>query len=366
MLQGVSKSYLHGRIALYPLDFHVKSGEFVVLVGPSGCGKSTLLRLIAGLEECTTGTLLLDDRDITSVPPAERDIAMVFQNYALYPHMTVRDNIGFGLRVRKVPKEQQRIAIHDSADLLGLGDYLDRKPGQLSGGQRQRVAVARAIVRHPKLFLFDEPLSNLDAALRASTRAELRRLHQRLSATTLYVTHDQVEAMSMADRLVVLRAGRVEQVGTPLEIYRQPVNQFIATFIGSPPMKIVRAVADSGTLQLAGQQWPIHLNGHSGLLHVGFRPEHLSLSSERASNTIPVTILLSEAMGNEILLTCALPDKQELIVRANAAESVSPGSIRHLAIALSQACFFDSDTGHTLPVPSLDSLAGDTAHQITL
>lgn len=201
-LQGVGKTYPNGVEALMPVDLMVQPGEFVVLVGPSGCGKSTLLRLVAGLETPTKGNILLDGRDITQTPPAERDIAMVFQNYALYPHMTVRDNMGFGLRMRKVPKPEREQAVREAATLLGLETLLDRRPGQLSGGQRQRVALGRAIVRHPKLFLFDEPLSNLDAALRASTRAEIRRLHQRLGATTLYVTHDQVEAMGMADRLV--------------------------------------------------------------------------------------------------------------------------------------------------------------------
>ncbi len=356
-----------------PLDLCVRSGEFLVLVGPSGCGKSTLLRLIAGLEEATSGAILLDGQDITQLPPAERDVAMVFQNYALYPHMTVAENIGFGLRIRKLPKLERDRAIREVAALLGLGDLLQRKPGQLSGGQRQRVALGRAIVRRPKLFLFDEPLSNLDAALRASTRAELRRLHQNLKATTVYVTHDQVEAMSMADRLAVLRAGKIEQVGTPLEIYRQPRTRFVATFLGSPPMKVVNGAASSGTLCIAGKTWPLptHARGLPGGMSsrpvdIGLRAEHLSLHAQPDASTVPVTVLLAESMGNEVLLTCALPDGQELIVRAPANEVAAPGSIRHLLPAFHSASYFDPKTGIALDELSLDSFAGDPAHQVAL
>ncbi len=366
VLRGVSKTYAAGRPAVRPVDFEVRSGEFVVLVGPSGCGKSTLLRLIAGLEDATTGQMFLDGREITKLAPAERDVSMVFQNYALYPHMTVRENIGFGLRVRKVPRAERDRAVDEAATLLELGDYLDRKPGQLSGGQRQRVALGRAIVRRPKLFLFDEPLSNLDAALRATTRNELRRLHERLGATTIYVTHDQVEAMSMADRLVVLRDGKVEQAGTPLEIYRRPVNRFVATFMGTPPMKVIRAEARERKFQVAGKQWPPDATTWSGPIELGYRAENLELRAEPNGSTIPVRVVLNEAMGNESLVTCALGDGQEVVVRAAAENRVAAGCTMHLQPAGSGVLFFDPASGDAVAGGLLDALAGDPTHQVTL
>jgi multiple sugar transport system ATP-binding protein len=245
-----------------PLDLTIEDGEFAVFVGPSGCGKSTLLRLIAGLEDVTSGTILIDGQDATTIPPAKRGLAMVFQSYALYPHMTVRKNIAFPLRMAKMDKAEQDRRVEQAAEVLNLTDYLDRRPGQLSGGQRQRVAIGRAIVREPAAFLFDEPLSNLDAALRVGMRIEISELHNRLATTMIYVTHDQVEAMTMADKIVVLRAGHIEQVGSPLELYKSPRNQFVAGFIGSPRMNF-----------LGGPEAERH-----GAHTIGIRPEHISVS----------------------------------------------------------------------------------------
>ncbi|PLW75942.1 ABC transporter ATP-binding protein [Cohaesibacter celericrescens] len=247
-----------------PLDLTIEDGEFTVFVGPSGCGKSTLLRLIAGLEDTTDGIIKIDDADATHVPPAKRGLAMVFQSYALYPHMSVRKNIAFPMKMAKVPEDEQVRRIDAAAAALNLTDYLDRKPGQLSGGQRQRVAIGRSIVREPSAFLFDEPLSNLDAALRVGMRLEISELHERLKTTMVYVTHDQVEAMTMADKIVVLRAGFIEQVGSPLELYHKPRNEFVAGFIGSPKMNIIK-----------GDEAQKH-----GVQAIGIRPEHIDVSTK--------------------------------------------------------------------------------------
>ena len=261
-LEQVTKSF--GQIQVIPpLDLTIEDGEFTVFVGPSGCGKSTLLRLIAGLEDVTTGQISIDGTNATEVPPAKRGLAMVFQSYALYPHMSVRKNIAFPLRMAGLDKEAQEAKIQSAAAALNLTDYLDRKPGQLSGGQRQRVAIGRAIVREPSAFLFDEPLSNLDAALRVGMRLEISELHEKLKTTMIYVTHDQVEAMTMADKIVVLRAGHIEQVGSPLELYRAPRNVFVAGFIGSPRMNLI-----------AGEEAKRH-----GAHTIGVRPEHISVSA---------------------------------------------------------------------------------------
>ncbi|WP_420413862.1 ABC transporter ATP-binding protein [Roseibium sp.] len=260
-LKQVTKRF--GDVEVIPsLDLEIEDGEFTVFVGPSGCGKSTLLRLIAGLEDITSGTIFIDGQDATSVPPAKRGLAMVFQSYALYPHMSVRKNIAFPLRMAKLDKAEQDRRVEQAAAVLNLTDYLDRRPGQLSGGQRQRVAIGRAIVREPSAFLFDEPLSNLDAALRVGMRLEISELHERLKTTMIYVTHDQVEAMTMADKIVVLRAGNIEQVGSPLELYKTPRNQFVAGFIGSPKMNFIE-----------GPEAAKH-NAHA----IGVRPEHIAVS----------------------------------------------------------------------------------------
>ena len=279
-LEKVSKSFGDVEV-IPPLDLEIHDGEFVVFVGPSGCGKSTLLRLIAGLEDVTSGTISIDGNDATNVPPAKRSLAMVFQSYALYPHMSVRKNIAFPLKMAQVPQDEQNRRIEAAAKALNLTDYLDRRPGQLSGGQRQRVAIGRAIVREPAAFLFDEPLSNLDAALRVGMRLEISELHKRLNTTMIYVTHDQVEAMTMADKIVVLQAGVIEQVGSPLELYRTPRNIFVAGFIGSPKMNLID-----------GPEAAKH-NAHT----IGIRPEHIDVSTE--SGTWQGKVGVSEHLGSD-------------------------------------------------------------------
>lgn len=278
-----------------PLDLEINDGEFVVFVGPSGCGKSTLLRLIAGLEDTTSGTIEIDGQDATDVVPAKRGLAMVFQSYALYPHMSVRKNIAFPLRMAKMSQDEQNKRIEAAAKALNLTDYLDRKPGQLSGGQRQRVAIGRAIVREPAAFLFDEPLSNLDAALRVGMRMEISELHKKLDTTMVYVTHDQVEAMTMADKIVVLQAGVIEQVGTPLELYRTPRNKFVAGFIGSPKMNLIE-----------GAEAERH-----GAATIGIRPEHLSLSTK--SGDWKGTVGVSEHLGSDTFLHVSIDGFEEAV-----------------------------------------------------
>ena len=282
-LHGVRKAFGDVEV-IPPLDLTIEDGEFAVFVGPSGCGKSTLLRLIAGLEDVSSGHIEIDGRDVTTVPPAKRGLAMVFQSYALYPHMSVRKNIAFPMRMAKVDKAEQDRRVARAADVLNLTDYLDRRPAQLSGGQRQRVAIGRAIVREPEAFLFDEPLSNLDAALRHGMRMEIGELHNSLETTMIYVTHDQVEAMTMADKIVVLRAGVIEQVGSPLELYREPKNLFVAGFIGSPRMNFLEGEA-------AGRH-----GGHT----VGIRPEHIAVSPE--GGEWRGTVGLSEHLGSDTFL----------------------------------------------------------------
>ncbi|MDV4144704.1 ABC transporter ATP-binding protein [Shimia sp. FJ5] len=273
-LNGLNKVYPNGFEALKPSSFHIEDGEFVVLVGPSGCGKSTLLRMVAGLEEITAGELKIDDRLVNDTDPADRDIAMVFQNYALYPHMSVRKNIAYGLQNRKVGKAEIAQKVAEAAAMLNLGDYLDRKPSQLSGGQRQRVAMGRAIVRDPALFLFDEPLSNLDAKLRNQMRIEIKALQRRLGVTSIYVTHDQVEAMTMADRIIVMNAGRIEQIGTPEDVYHRPASTFVASFMGAPPMNLLPAMANKGVVEFAGTEVHRH-EAVEGPLVFGVRPEDI-------------------------------------------------------------------------------------------
>src|SRR5882724_2667138 len=277
-LKSVTKSFGTTKV-LYGIDLDVSDGEFVIFVGPSGCGKSTLLRIIAGLEDSSGGEVIIDGDRVDAVPPAKRGIAMVFQTYALYPHMTVFDNMAAGLRQMGTPKEQVDTRVGEATRMLSLQDYLKRRPAELSGGQRQRVAIGRAVVREPKLFLFDEPLSNLDAALRVNTRLEIARLHHDLKATMIYVTHDQVEAMTLADRIVVMSAGRIEQIGTPMELYNNPANLFVAGFIGSPQMNFL----DAGAV------------GFNGAKTIGVRPEHLTVSAEKGD--WPGTLVHTEHLG---------------------------------------------------------------------
>ena len=329
-IEGLNKFY--GEIqALFDVSLDVEDGEFVVFVGPSGCGKSTLLRCLAGLEVVETGKIVLDGNDVTQAEPADRDLSMVFQSYALYPHMTVRANMEFGMKVNGFAPKLQEERIAEAARILQLEDYLERKPGQLSGGQRQRVAIGRAIVKNPKVFLFDEPLSNLDAKLRVQMRVELEALHKQLGATMIYVTHDQVEAMTMADKIVVLNGGRVEQVGSPMELYHKPVSRFVAEFIGSPAMNVF----------LAG-------GGIQGLLldpravYVGCRPEHLELLPS-GEGQINATVRVKERLGGESLLYLAMPDGSQLVVRVDGDDKTENGAEIGLRIPENHLHQFDAD-----------------------
>nr|WP_245635004.1 sn-glycerol-3-phosphate ABC transporter ATP-binding protein UgpC [Marinobacterium profundum] len=296
------------------IDLEIGAHEFVVLVGPSGCGKSTTLRMIAGLEEISDGTVSIGERVVNKIPPKDRDVAMVFQNYALYPHLSVAENIAFGLKLRKTPKDRVKAAVDEASSILSLDPYLERKPSDLSGGQRQRVAMGRAIVRHPKVFLFDEPLSNLDAKLRTQMRAEIKRLHKRLQVTTVYVTHDQVEAMTLADRIVIMRDGKIEQIGTPMDVFLHPANTFVASFIGSPPMNLLDGKIRKSDGKVAielndGCIVPVpHKDGMSFTdgqeVRVGFRPEDLDVVVNDQNHTAPMncSVDLVEPLGSEALL----------------------------------------------------------------
>ena len=313
-LEHVQKSF--GDVHVIPdISLDIREGEFVVFVGPSGCGKSTLLRLIAGLEDTTGGRILLDGQDMTKAPPARRGLAMVFQSYALYPHMTVRDNIAFPLKMAKAPKEVIDQKVEYAARTLNLSSYLDRRPRALSGGQRQRVAIGRAIVREPKAFLFDEPLSNLDAALRVNMRLEITELHQQLKTTMVYVTHDQVEAMTMADRIVVLNAGKVEQFGSPLELYKRPANRFVAGFIGSPKMNFIDGPE-------AGKH-----NAHS----IGIRPEHFAISTTPLPGGWRGVVGVAEQLGSDTFLHVHLEGMGLMTVRTDGEQIFSHGDEVYLA-----------------------------------
>ncbi|MFD1744899.1 ABC transporter ATP-binding protein [Rhizobium helianthi] len=332
------------------VDLDVKDGEFCVFVGPSGCGKSTLLRMIAGLEDITSGSLAIGGKDMTNVGPSERGVAMVFQSYALYPHMTVAENIGFGLKMTGHPKSliAERTAM--AAKMLQLDALLQRKPGQLSGGQRQRVAIGRAIVRNPEVFLFDEPLSNLDAALRVQMRSELSKLHQDLKATMIYVTHDQVEAMTMADKIVVLSAGKIEQVGSPLELYHRPNNLFVAGFIGSPKMNFLQVDVSAGekgtvVVKLPGGQATLDAQGKSiapGTMTLGLRPEHIDANGS-GETTIEGTVRLAEYLGSETLFFLTLADGSEIAVKADGLAGAKPGETLKIGINARACHLFNKD-----------------------
>jgi multiple sugar transport system ATP-binding protein len=302
-LRGVRKSFGSTEV-VHGVDISVADGEFCVLVGPSGCGKSTLLRMIAGLEEISAGEIAIGARVVNALRPKERDIAMVFQNYALYPHMTVYDNMAFSLRLAGVAKDEAGQRVADASQILGLNDYLQRYPRQLSGGQRQRVAMGRAIVRKPQVFLFDEPLSNLDAKLRVAMRTEIKALHQRLTTTSVYVTHDQIEAMTMADKIVVMNAGRVEQIGSPLELYDDPANLFVAGFIGSPAMNFLKGRLNGAAVAVGnGISLPVKTKLESGRdVLVGVRPEHLAV----AADGVPVEVVVVEPTGADTQIFCKL------------------------------------------------------------
>jgi sn-glycerol 3-phosphate transport system ATP-binding protein len=346
-LRQVVKRYGDGPKALqviHGVDAEIADGEFIVIVGPSGCGKSTLLRMVAGLEEISGGQIAIGARVVNDVEPSERDIAMVFQNYALYPHMTVFDNMAYGLKIAKVPVAEIKARVDKAAAILQLGTFLDRKPRQLSGGQRQRVAMGRAIVRQPQVFLFDEPLSNLDAKLRAQTRIEIRKLHAELGVTSLFVTHDQVEAMTLAQRMMVMNAGRMEQFGTPDEVYARPATTFVASFIGSPPMNLMKGQAQGTTFTLDGQAFALPAPApRDGELILGLRPEHVVAS---AGGGWPLVVELVEMLGAERLVHGRLGG-HEFTLRMDGMLPPPPaGSTVKMQLSATHLHWFDPQTGH--------------------
>jgi lactose/L-arabinose transport system ATP-binding protein len=342
-LRDVRKSYGSLEV-IHGIDLTVGEGEFVVFVGPSGCGKSTLLRMIAGLEDVTEGEIEIKGRDVTDLDPSDRGIAMVFQSYALYPHMSVRDNLAFGLKMANTPQAEIERRVAHASGILKIDPLLDRRPGQLSGGQRQRVAIGRAIVREPDVFLFDEPLSNLDAELRVSMRIEIARLHRQLGNTMIYVTHDQTEAMTLADKIVVLRDGRVEQVGTPRKVYEDPDNVFVAGFIGSPRMNLLQATKDGDdTIKLAGATLSglptdALLAAGDGLIF-GMRPEHIELSAS-GDDSFGARVDFAEYLGSTQFLYCTLDDGQSLIVERREGDDVDNGSRIQLTTSRGRRRFF--------------------------
>jgi len=375
-MEKVNKVYENGFHAVKDMDLTVADGEFMVLVGPSGCGKTTALRMVAGLEDITSGILRIGDKEVNDETPKERDIAMVFQNYALYPHMSVRDNIGFALKLRKIPKAELNAKVNEAADILGLTDWLDRKPGQLSGGQRQRVAMGRAIVRQPSVFLMDEPLSNLDAKLRVQMRAEVHRIQRHLNVSTIYVTHDQVEAMTMGDRVTVMRSGVLQQVDTPQHLYDNPDNIFVAAFIGSPAMNLYDAVVGEGArfVKLGSQEIDLPesvrvkrpaLASYAGKdVVVGLRPEHLPAEAPNSAGPkLTGEVDLVEALGSEQVVHFTIDahrvlaegavDKDEAaavrsgegVARVSAKTPVKPGDKLTFAVDIDEMKFFDTQTG---------------------
>ncbi len=363
VLEGVSKVYEGKVTAVSDVNVQIRDKEFVVLVGPSGCGKSTVLRMIAGLEEITQGSISIDGRVVNEVAPKDRDIAMVFQNYALYPHMTVFENLAFGLKLRKYPKAEIETRVKTAARILGIDSYLDRKPKALSGGQRQRVALGRAIVRQPKVFLFDEPLSNLDANLRVQMRTEISRLHHQLQTTMIYVTHDQIEAMSMGDRIVVMKSGIVQQVDTPLNIYHHPANKFVAGFIGSPTMNFFQGkFGANGTsvFRQEGTEFAIAVSPDvarritplSGTrVTMGVRPEHMFVHPPSGTQTtapFQAKIEVVEPVGNEIFVYFTTGSGGTFVARIAADNPPSVGTTRELYLDTSKVHFFDCETEKAL------------------
>ncbi len=378
VLEGVTKVFGSDVIAVNDVSLDIGDGEFMVLVGPSGCGKSTILRILAGLEEVTAGEVHIGDRQVTDLPPKERDVAMVFQNYALYPHMSVEQNLGFGLRLRHMPKDEIKRRVTDAARILGLEPLLDRKPLALSGGQRQRVAMGRAMVREPQAFLMDEPLSNLDAKLRVQMRAQLAKLHETLKTTTVYVTHDQVEAMTLGQRVAVMRDGVLQQVDTPQDLYNHPANLFVAAFIGSPPMNLVEARVSDGKVRFAGFEVPLppqeDLGGYNGrTVILGIRPSDLEDEAVWSNPELPsieVTADVTEELGSEvnILFTVDAPpvtveeamaaadepaeeamflleDRAVFCARVDARTQARPGARVRLSVDPRRFHFFDPETG---------------------
>lgn len=352
MLENISKIYDNNVTAVSNFDLKVEEQEFIVFVGPSGCGKSTTLRMIAGLEDISKGDFYIDGKRMNDVPPKERDIAMVFQNYALYPHMTVFENMAFGLKLRKFPKAEIAERVKNAAEILGLEPYLDRKPKALSGGQRQRVALGRAIVRDANLFLMDEPLSNLDSKLRVQMRAEIAKLHLRLKTTTIYVTHDQTEAMTMASRIVIMKDGLVQQIGTPKEVYDKPDNVFVGGFIGSPSMNFINGKVVNGQFVIGKTSLTIPAShaaylkeqGYEGKeVILGIRPEHITNDAPEGSTTLPVKVEVSELTGAELMIYSNI-DGQDFISRVDASSDVQPGDQINLAFDMQKGHFFDKES----------------------
>ncbi len=363
--RDVTKVFAGDATAIDHLTLDIPDGEFMILVGPSGCGKTTALRLVAGLESATSGAITVGGRNITHLSPKDRDIAMVFQNYALYPHMTVYKNLAFGLRQRRVAKAEIDRRVKEISSMLGLDELLRRRPGQLSGGQRQRVAMGRALVREPKAFLLDEPLSNLDAKLRVQMRAELKRLHQQFGVTTIYVTHDQVEAMTLGDRLAVMSAGRLQQVGTPQDVYEKPTNVFVAHFIGSPPMNLLKGTAAGGVVRAGDLEAPAGAAVPDGPCVVGVRPESLSLAgAEDTRAGLDFEVEVVEPLGGELLAhgsvggQLAAPDSDEeelplvgrpararITARLDGRLRLKVGDRVRLAVHPGEIYFFDAQTG---------------------
>jgi len=376
-LENISKVYGHEVLAVDNVSLTIGEGEFMVLVGPSGCGKTTLLRMIGGLEEVTRGAIKIGDRDVTKIAPGARDIAMVFQNYALYPHMTVRKNLGYGLRVRRTPRKEREQRVHQVAQLLGLEGLLDRRPGQLSGGQQQRVAMGRAIIREPAAFLMDEPLSNLDAKLRVGMRTSLQQLHNRLGTTTVFVTHDQVEAMTLGQRVAVMRDGRIQQVDVPQRLYEEPTNLFVAAFIGSPPMNLLEGALDGDAVSLGNTRIPLDRErrprgASNGRAVVGIRPEafeHVGFA-ESGLPQIEVRVEVVEELGSDAFVffdldaerveiedvttssdeeATLLADNRSLFAaRVDPRTNASVGDIVQLAVDPSRFYFFEPETGESL------------------
>jgi len=346
-LKKLTKTYGKTEV-LHGIDLEVNDGEFVVFVGPSGCGKSTTLRMLAGLEEVSAGEVLIDDVIVNNLAPKERNIAMVFQNYAIYPHMTVRKNIGFGLHTSKLPKLEKEKKIEEVAALLSMTDLLDRKPNQLSGGQRQRVAIGRAMVRDPAVFLFDEPLSNLDAQLRTQMRLEIKKLHQRVGTTIIFVTHDQVEAMTLADRIVIMKDGYIQQVGSPSEVFQNPKNMFVAQFIGAPSMNMLRGERSGKTVQIGSEvaiDLPIETAAQN--LTVGIRPSALTPVGEGDACLMEGTVSLVEPLGTETLLYVQVGEN-EVIASAPGRQHPQRGDFVRLNAELDEIHFFDTETQETI------------------
>ncbi len=338
-LKNISKSYNQKDQIIKDLSLEVQRGEFIVIVGPSGCGKSTLLRMIAGLETISSGKIIIDSKTVNQIPPAKRDIAMVFQNYALYPHMNVEENLSYGLKNRKISKDEISKRVNEISKLLQIDELLKRKPSQLSGGQKQRVAMGRAIIRKPKLFLFDEPLSNLDAKLRHQMRIEIRKLHDKLGITSIYVTHDQVEAMTLADRIIILNQGKIEQIGTPSEIYKKPKTVFVSKFMGTPPMNVLKLAVEKNSLTLFNKNIPLKINYENDYIYVGIRAEDIALEKIKESIEFDIYIDMIEHLGSESLIYTTI-NKQQLVIKSNHFLEKKESSIK-IYIDPNKLYFFD-------------------------